>query len=192
MLIWLGVVGTVLALCGVLGCWLLFSVGGVFREAMKDLQTVRESFWNLAKRYEFVFEQEHEEMGKMFSSSIKDFGVQADRSLADWKQASSGFTKSEQELADNLGALLREVKVSKQLAQGALAVVEQNVLAVDKLWQMVEMIRTGPRAAPKIAPTDADAAAHEAGDDEAQQLAIEAQLQNAASRMREVRENFGG
>jgi hypothetical protein len=44
-----------------------------------------------------------------------------------------------------------------------------------------------------VQPTEADAAAHEQGlDDAEQQAAIESQLANAAQRMREIRENFQG
>ena len=187
ILVWLGVVGTVLALCGILGCWLLFAAVGVCRETMKDLHAVRDSFWELGKQYGKAFDSQWQSMEKLFSASIKDFGLQADRSLADWKQAAASFAKSQQELADNLAALLREIKVSKQLSQGALAVVEQNVLAVDKLWQMVEMIRTGPRTAARIPPPDQDA---QGGSDLDQEQAIRDTLANAAARMKEIQSNF--
>ena len=124
-------------------------------------------------------------MSHVFENLAADFRKQAESAITDWKQAAVIFTKSEQELADNLAALLREIKVSKALAQGALATVEQNVLAVDKLWQMVEMIRTGPRSATRIAPTDADAAAAERGENDEQAAAIEAMLAGARERIHE-------
>src|SRR5579872_1772818 len=179
MLIWLGVVGTVLALVGIGVLVGMFVLG---KDLLAHAEAIRDSAHKAMEAEKLRSEEDAKAIDKINSaleSFTKSLQSQAERFLADAKSGATEFVKSERELADNLAALLREVKVSKQLAQGALAVVEQNVLAVDKLWQMIEMIRTGPRTATKIAPTDEDAAAHERGEDEAQQLAIEAQLQNA-------------
>lgn len=219
MLIWLGVVGTVLALVMSIFVVAVIMLAKRDADAVKSLEKCvaslidnsvemvrgirieRESFvaglsQSNASHLADLKETDAklmQAMSHVFDGLTSDFHKQADQAISDWKQVAAAFTKSEQELAENLGALLREVKVSKQLAQGGLAVIEQNVLAIDKLWQMVEMIRTGPRSAAKVQPTEADAAAHEQGlDDAEQQAAIEAQLANAAQRMREIRENFQG
>ena len=190
MLIWLGVVGTVLALVGMLMLAALYFLV----KALKAGDDKYAVFLNQEAAIASDLRQHSktflDALGGALANFEKGIGSQNDKFLAEWKPAAAAFAKSEQELADNLAALLREIKVSKQLAQGSLAMVEQNVLAVDKLWRMVEMIRTGPRSAAKIAPTDADAAATERGDDDEQQRAIEAVLANAAERMREIQGNF--
>lgn len=211
MLIWLGVVGTALCLVvvGVLAALVYvgrqvedsrrsfsFNVSGLetlFTDLKKNLSEEREKLTGELLKINSVHMADLKEtdaklmqaMSHVFENLAADFRKQAESAITDWKQAAVIFTKSEQELADNLAALLREIKVSKALAQGALATVEQNVLAVDKLWQMVEMIRTGPRSATRIAPTDADAAAAERGENDEQAAAIEAMLAGARERIHE-------
>jgi hypothetical protein len=208
MLIWIGVVLTILALVGMVICSQLGIATGcvsdfvqAFAKAADQIETACHDHMQACDNATRIFGKQMvdennraaAEMGKVLDRSIQTYSTRSELAVAEFKTVAAAFTKSEQELAENLGHLLREVKVSKQLSQGALAVIEQNVLAIDKLWQMVEMIRTGPRSAAKVQPTEADAAAHEQGlDDAEQQAAIESQLANAAQRMREIRENFQG
>lgn len=177
MLIWIGIVGTLLALIGLVGIAAI--VWAVKRlEARAEFEDDGRDVFLESQKARMVHEDQWlRELSGIFAEFSKTSRADGERFLADWKAASGVFTKCEQELADNLAALLREVKVSKAFAQGATALVEQNVAAVDKLWQIVEMIRRGPRTPTNIAPTDAQAAAREhGGDTEEQRLAIESML----------------
>ena len=187
MLIWLGAVGTVLAvvMTGVL--YGIFQLVQKMEENKAILARAASEQLSQYQQWERSSDAWLEKTRTVFSEGGKVIDSHADRILTEYKQATSSFAKSEQELADNLGALLREVKVSKALAQGALAVVEQSVLAVDKLWQMVEMIRTGPRVAARVPKPEDDA---EGGANLDQEQAIRDTLANAAARMKEIAVNF--
>jgi len=168
MLIWLGVVSTILALIGLGVLYEIFALNSALR-VLSSGDPLRQ------------FREERER-------AARDFTEKADRFISEFKQATSGVTKSQDNLADSLGALLREIRVSKQLAQGMGALGEQTIAAIDKLWKMIEMIRTGPRSAASIAPSDEEAAARERGESPEQQQAIEAMLASARSRLNEQSE----
>ena len=183
MLIWLGVVGTVLV---VVGMGVLYAVFLLIQESRESRNVVLKSAAEQSRQYQEwdrASELWIEKIRSVFSEGGKVLDSHAEKILNDWKYAASSFTKSEQELADNLAALLREVKVSKAFAVGSVALVEQNVAAVDKLWQMFEMIRRGPRTATNLAPSDEEIAAREKGSSADQQAAIDGMLANARERM---------
>ena len=205
MLIWLGVVGTVvcLVLIGILfQLYMASAMVGDYITAIvtasdrmekachETLQAVDNTSAMFGKKLRDENDRAAGEFSRVIKEGIAQYSTRTDLMVSDWRQTFDSFSKSEKELAENLGLLLREIKVSKLLANGAVSVVEQNVLAIDKLWQLYETIRGGPRSAAKIAPTDADAASHEAGLDDAQQAAMEAQLVNASARMRARGDDF--
>lgn len=182
MLVWLGVTGTVLALIG------LGIVGAIvwavirFERRAEFQDDAQDAFLDAQKQ-----RMAHEDVWlKDFRAACDDHGKvlarEIDRFAAEWKQASQPFAKSEQELADNLAALLREIKVAKAFAAGSMAMVEQNVAAVDKLWQVVQMIRQGPRTPTNLSPSDEQIAARERGENPEQQAAIDAMLRAASER----------
>lgn len=184
MLIWLGVVATVLALIGVAGIVTIVWAVVRLEKRAEFLDDSQDAFLEAQK-----IRMGHEDLwlkdiSSAFAEFSKQFRADTERFLSEWKSGTVAFTKSEQELADNLAALLREVKVSKAFAQGATALVEQNVAAVDRLWQMVEMIRRGPRTPTSIAPSDEEAAAKERGESPEQLRAIESMLAAASERAR--------
>ena len=172
MLIWLGVVGTVLCLgviAIIIAAMLLDSRMLKVCRALEDAGKTAEEFLENFKRERAEFIDGMDDSGVSHASELKAIFGQ--------------FTKSEQELADNLAALLREVKVSKAFALGSTALVEQNVAAVDKLWQMVEMLRRGPRVATNLAPSDEEIARREKGESSEQQVAIDGMLAAARDRL---------
>jgi hypothetical protein len=188
MLIWIGVVGTVLCLIGMVVAYLIYSAVSAWQLSMVDLHTIKESFWNLGKQYGTAFDKSRDGMEAVFAEAAKKIEIQNERFISDFKQATANVTKSQDNLADSLGALLREIKISKQLAQGMGALGEQTLTAIDKLWKLIELIRSGPRAAANIAPNDEQIAAAERGESPEQEAAIQAMLAGARARLNEQSE----
>jgi hypothetical protein len=172
MLIWLGVVATVLTVVMMGVLYGLFLLVEESRKSQRVLQENVSGQVRLYQEWDRASDAWLEKIRGVFSEGGKVVDSHAERILADFKQATSGFAKSEQELADNLGALLREIKVSKQLAQGVSALGEQQVLATEKLWKLIQVVREGPRAAANIAPTDQQIVDGQDKDQEEQMLAM--------------------
>lgn len=185
MLIWLGVTGTILALIGVgvIGS-VVWAVVRLERRA-EFLDDAQDNFLEAQNKRMEREDAWLREFSAVFADGGKKLRADAERVVADWKSAATAFAKSEQELADNLAALLREVKVSKAFATGSIALVENNVIAVEKLLKLVEYIRMGPRTPTNVAPTDEQIAAAEKGESPDQQLAIESMLKAARERAME-------
>ena len=163
MMVWLGVVGTVLAVVGCGVCLSLYLLFGILRDLGKAMRESTEEFATMEKR-RFVQDDSILKHADVVNADfLKATRSENDRFLSVFEATSKGITRSHDQLSENFGALLRELRLSKSLLEGQTLLANRTVQSIKFLEKFIEMIQTGSRSPNRNFTTDAEAAESESG-----------------------------
>lgn len=163
MMVWLGVVGTVLAVVGCGVCLGIYFLCGILKFLVKSVKDAANDHATAEdRRYQYQ-EQRLKEFGVSTEAFAKSLRTENEKFLASYETTNKGITRSHDQLSENFGALLRELRLSKSLLEGQTLLANRTVQSIKFLEKFIEMIQTGSRSPNRNFTTDAEAAESESG-----------------------------
>ena len=185
MLIWIGVMLTLLVVTSLLLSYFVYLLCDIVRSHANTLKETYEKQNAVQRDYTKTLETALNDACEISEERTADFKKAIETVFGDFLKSFEFGTKSiirsQDDLAANIATLLREIKISKTMAEGTLEMAGRMVGGLDYLEKVINAVKSGPRNATVTAPTDEQAADWERGD-RAQEEAIMAGIRNGTLR----------